>query len=244
MRLWSRGDDWVANQVYWRGWSGFEPEMSPIFLRLAAQSRVTVDVGAHVGFYTVVAALANPRGRVFAFEPLPSVFERLRRNVALNGLTNVSTVPAAASNHAGQAHFFYSCGEGIPSSSSLSEDFMTLGQGSFNTTAVAVVRLDEYLRNEHVGRIDLVKVDTETTEADVLEGMRETIARDRPAIFCEVLRGADLGRLHELLEPLDYRYLLLTGTELSERPKIVPDGKWTNYLLISRSEQLAVVALE
>ena len=89
LRLWSRADDWVSNQIYWRGWSGYEPETVPLFFRLATHARVTLDVGAYVGFYTLLAAHANPTGQVYAFEPLLSVYERLQWNVMLNGLTNV-----------------------------------------------------------------------------------------------------------------------------------------------------------
>jgi hypothetical protein len=35
LRLWSRGDDWISNQVFWRGWSGYEPETTPLFFELA-----------------------------------------------------------------------------------------------------------------------------------------------------------------------------------------------------------------
>jgi hypothetical protein len=105
LRLWSRGDDWVSNQIFWRGWDGYEPETTPLFFRLAAQSRVTLDVGAYVGFYTLLAAHANPDGQVCAFEPLPSVFRRLQRNIALNRLTNVQCVAAAVGEADGEAEF-------------------------------------------------------------------------------------------------------------------------------------------
>jgi hypothetical protein len=77
LRLWSRGDDWVSNQVFWRGWSGYEPETTPLFFHLAREAEVVLDVGAYVGFFAVLAALANPDGRVLAFEPMPDNAERL-----------------------------------------------------------------------------------------------------------------------------------------------------------------------
>ena len=64
LRLWSRGDDWVSNQVYWRGWDGYEPETVPLFWRLAERSAVTLDVGAYVGYFALLAGHANPSGRV------------------------------------------------------------------------------------------------------------------------------------------------------------------------------------
>src|SRR5262245_49359708 len=92
LRLWSRGDDWVSNQVYWRGWAGYERETAPLFFRLASNAQVTFDVGAYIGYFSLLAAHANPNGRVFAFEPMPAIHDRLRQNVALNQLTNVECV--------------------------------------------------------------------------------------------------------------------------------------------------------
>src|SRR5689334_14287435 len=60
LKLWSRGDDWVSTQIFWRGLEGYEPETAQLFLRLAADSSVTLDIGAYVGFYTLLAAQANP----------------------------------------------------------------------------------------------------------------------------------------------------------------------------------------
>src|SRR5262245_6348395 len=70
LSLWSRGDDWVSNQIYWRGWDGYEPETASLFFRLATRAAVTLDVGAYVGYYTLIAAHANPNGVVHVFEPL------------------------------------------------------------------------------------------------------------------------------------------------------------------------------
>src|SRR5689334_8155638 len=44
LKLWSRGDDWVSTQIFWRGLHGYEPETALLFLRLAANSSVTLDI--------------------------------------------------------------------------------------------------------------------------------------------------------------------------------------------------------
>src|SRR6185312_8497302 len=65
---------------------------------------VFVDIGANGGIYTVIAAKkVGASGRVLAFEPGPRNLELLKRNLALNGLTNVTIVPKAVSNTAGAA---------------------------------------------------------------------------------------------------------------------------------------------
>src|SRR5690242_10248666 len=121
--FWSRGDDWISNQIFWRGWDGCEPEVARIFWSLAARAEIIVDVGAHIGYYTVLAALVNPGATVYSLEPLPTVFERLIRNVALNELQNVVAVQRAAGAVDGEAEFFHVPGI-IPCSSSLSSNSM------------------------------------------------------------------------------------------------------------------------
>ena len=183
--------------MFWRGWDGYEPEMTPLFWRLATAARVTLDVGAHVGFHAILAAIANDRGSVFAFEPLPQVFERLQRNLALNRLQNVTAVPQAAGATDGWAPFFHVPGL-IPCSSSLSEAFMR-GTSGLETVMVPVVRLDTFARTHRVTAIDLIKLDTETTEPDVLAGMGELLPRSRPDIFCEVQPRGDADALTGIL---------------------------------------------
>ncbi len=229
LRLWSRGDDWVANQVYWRGWSGYEPETTPHFFRLATAARATLDVGAYVGFFALLAGHANPAGRVFAFEPLPGPFERLQRNVARNSLGNVTCVAAAAGVADGTAELYHVPAE-LPTSSSLSLDFMRPA-GALERLPVRVVALDGFVRAQGLARVDLVKIDTETTEPDVLLGMKETLARDHPRIVCEVLagRGAE-PRLEALLRPLGYRFFLLTPDGPVRKDAVLGHPRFLNYL--------------
>jgi FkbM family methyltransferase len=229
-RFRSRGDDGVANHVFWHEWHGLEPEQTVLFYEIARQARVTLDVGAHVGFYSVLAGLANETGRVYAFEPLPSAFERLQQNVALNGLANVQTFRMAAADSDAEAEFFHLDTGGIPSSSSLSRAFMTDIGGDLRTSTVPTVRLDSLLAQEHVACVDLVKLDTETTEAQVLGGMREALAASRPAIFCEVLPTGDGSAITSLLEPLGYRFFVLTAAGPQERASVEPVDAWRNWL--------------
>ena len=230
LRLWSRGDDWVSNQVYWRGWAGYEPETVPLFFELASRSATTLDIGAHVGMFTILAAHANPNAKVFAFEPMPRIHERLQQNVALNELGNVECFAAAVGELPGEADFFHIPG-GLPSSSSLSEAFMRSGGGELVSTKVPVVAMDCFVREHAIGRVDLMKIDTESTEPQVLRGMIETLKRDRPTMICEVLQGRGSERaLEEVLSGFGYRYYLLTPRGPERRERIEGHPSWLNYL--------------
>jgi len=233
LRLWSKGDDWVSNQVFWRGWAGYEPESAPLFFRLAQRSEVVFDVGAFVGFYSLLAGHANTAARVFAFEPLPTIFERLKSNVRLNELPNVSCQNAAAGAEDGTADFFHT--DGLPTSSSLSFGYLESVPGLMRST-VRVVSLDRFAAENGVSRVDLLKIDTETTEPEVLRGMAGILGRDKPHMVCEVLKGRGRERdLEALLAPAGYEYFLLTEQGPVRKERIEGHETWLNYLFAHRS---------
>ncbi len=229
LRLQGERDDAIPNRIFWEGWSAFEPEASSLFFSLATASRVTLDVGAYTGYYALLAAHANPQGRVVAFEPLPQIFERLRRNIGLNGLANVDCVISAVGRTNGAATFYH-VDHPIPSSSSLSYQFMQHAPG-LTSSQVRVVTMDDYLSVNPLGPVDLVKIDTESTEPDVLGGMARTLQRDHPHIMCEVLTEQATGpQLQALLEPHGYRFYQLTASGPVQRERIEGHPRWRNYL--------------
>jgi len=235
LRIWSRGDDGIAAALYWRGWAAHETETTRLFYELAASARVTLDVGAHVGYFSLLASHANPAGRVYAFEPLDRVRRRLERNLALNEAANVTCVPVALGSPAGTAEFFHISG-GLPSSSSLSKHFMQtiVAAGDLSSTTIEVLEGDDFVERHDLIGVDLVKIDTETTEAEVLRGMLRTLRRDRPDIICEVLDAESAKGIQTLLQPLGYKFLLLTDAGPVARRHVRPDPIWRNFLFTAR----------
>lgn len=229
LMLWSRGDDWVSNQLYWRGLAGYEPETVDVFVRYASAARVVIDVGAYVGFYTLLAAQTNPQCRVYAFEPHPQAYARLTRNVTLNRVSNVECLELAAGGVEGESRL-WSVRSELPTSSSLSRDFMA-AHADVGPIAVRAVRLDRFLDARGAGPVGLVKIDTESTEPQVLCGLGDLLGRDRPAIICEVLPERGSGpELERLLAPLGYRYHVLTSDGPRRTHHIEPHSKWLNHL--------------
>jgi len=233
--LWSRGDDWVSNRLFWYGWKGYEPETVGIFTALAAESNVTFDVGAYVGFYALVAALSNRESVVHAFEPMPAIFARLQNNVGLNGLTNVFVHECAVGEASGTADFYFHVQTELPTSSSLSPTF-TAETAGLNARPVRVITLDDFVRDRSISRVDLMKIDTETTEPAVLRGARSMLERDRPHIICEVLHDrADAAAMHALLTSIGYSFYLLTPEGPIRDAAIKGHPQFLNYLFTTLS---------
>jgi FkbM family methyltransferase len=138
-----------------------------------------VDVGAHVGLYTAVAA-SETRGRVLALEPNPAARGQLVENVRLNAFTNVVVVPKAAAAIPGRAQLH------VPATPDPS--FSSLGAGRFaegQPIEVEVTTVDSEVE-AHELRPTIVKIDVEGGELDVVGGMSRTITEHRPKLLVEV----------------------------------------------------------
>lgn len=243
LRMWSRADDDVTPQVYWNGWAGHEPETAPLFYDYARTARATFDVGAHVGYFALLAAHANPAGRVYAFEPHPLAHERLTRNSALNHLSNLWCEPLAVGSEEAVAEFFH-VSEGIHSSSSLSQDFMEsiVDRARLVSSKVDVVALDEYATKQGIDQVDLIKIDTETTEEAVFRGMTSILLKHKPVVFCEILQQSAAEKIEAVLQPFGYRFFLLEGKGPRLCAHISPDPAWRNFCLVPDSRPDPVLA--
>lgn len=227
----SRGDEGKPTQIYWRGLAYAEPD-AILFYHLARSSRITIDVGAHIGLYSLLAAHANPRGRVFAMEPLPRAYGRLVSNVNANSQNNIVCLPWAAGDIDRREDFYFVPVESIPSSSGLKRDFFCGDENTeeIKSLPVQVVPLDSLLSSEDAHNIDLVKIDTESTEPAVLKGMRNILKHSRPNVLCEVLASTGTAtEIEDALDGLGYRFYHLTPEDAVQRERIVGHDQWRNY---------------
>jgi FkbM family methyltransferase len=155
----------------------YEPEASTVrllmgFLRPGMRF---VDVGAHLGYYTLLASqLVGPSGRVYAFEPDPHFFPYLVRNIEANGRNNVVAVPKAVADRTGTMTLF---SQPTSSGSSLYHK----GAGLREEIVVEVTSLDAFFAKEGWPPIDMVKLDIEGGEKAALEGMVE-LSRRNPGL--------------------------------------------------------------
>jgi hypothetical protein len=111
-----------------------------------------------------------------------------------------------------------------------------LPQYGIRSETVQVISIDRFLHDRDVTGVDLVKIDTESTEDDVLAGMQDTLRRDRPKVICEVLPRGPAEALQAILEPLGYQYFLLRPEGPQRRPDLTPDDEWRNFLLVPEAD--------
>ncbi len=138
-------------------------------MRLLRSDDICFDVGANLGYYTVLMAKAVPRGRVYAFEPDPLSHALLQLNVRMNRLGNVITNDLALGDRTGTSTF-------VQCTDSAFNSFKdTARRAVLNEIEVPVTTIDDFMVEHGVPRVDFVKMDVEGAEGLVLCGARNLL---------------------------------------------------------------------
>lgn len=210
----------------------FEQAETDLMLGFVQSDSVVVDIGANVGWYSVLLGRQASRGRVIAFEPIPSTIEFLKRNLALNGTSNVELYEHGLSEREEELVFFFQ-----PHLSGATSARNLLDNAAAVEVRASVKRLDDVVLHEP--RIDLLKCDIEGAELFALRGAVGTIARTKPVLFIEMLRkwsakfGYHPNDIIGLLAPLGYRcFAVLEGGKLSAIEGVTEETVATNFIFL------------
>lgn len=230
----------VENEIFWRGTRGWEPVSMRLWMQLCRASRVILDIGANTGIYSLVAQAINADAKVFAFEPVGRIFGRLVANRDLNGY-EIHCVRAAAANFDGTATIYETLTEHLYSVT------VNRNLNSPDTPTVAVQvqaqRLDTFLNSlPAVPGIDLMKLDVETYEPEVLEGLGSFLARCRPAMLVEILSEEAARRIERLLGGLGYLYFNIDEVGAPRWQTHLTKSDHFNFL-VCREEQARLLGL-
>ena len=209
----------------------YEKQTTTLFERILKSGMVVIDVGAHVGYFSLLAARhVGPKGKVFAFEPDPINYDLLLQNTKLNSYTNISVINAAVADSKGRRTLIQSSLDsgrqstyhhGLPESGSIDVDTWSL---------------DDFLATKNWPVIDLVKVDVEGAELDVLNGMNGLLERT-PSIKMIIefnppllqSAGVDPMGFIERLASLQFGVAWV-----DELQGVIPPEEWNVHDLVSR----------
>jgi FkbM family methyltransferase len=160
-----------------------EQSVQEAMLRHLRKGDVFYDIGANVGFFTVLAAymVGIEEGRAYAFEPTPDNAEEIRSNARLNLATNLAVIEKAVSDKAGTGQLQ------VVDDQSWSK-LIDYGEHPLTEQVmdVELVAIDDLVASGEIEPPDVVKIDVEGAELAVLEGMRKTLAEHAPVIICEL----------------------------------------------------------
>ena len=175
-------EDLVQESIFFFGF--YERPLATYFLSLLSEGMVFVDVGAHVGQYTLLASKeVGPSGHVYSFEPHPRNFDALSHNVLLNRFTNVSLFNAALADSAAESQLFVNATDAGGKNRGTHSLRVQKDWSQSVTIPIKTMLLDEALRD--VARLDVMKIDVEGAELLVLKGAQQLLARFKPIIAFE-----------------------------------------------------------
>jgi FkbM family methyltransferase len=200
--------NYLGTIIFWEGFETFE--YTAIFLSLIKKINLFYDIGANIGYYTLLAKLANPGIRVVSFEPASGPLFYLRENIRINDFDNIKAEPFALSDKSGEIDFYeiknakYTylehclAGEGNIGS-------LTTGR-NFVVNKVKTMTLDDYVKSSNEGPIDLIKMDTEGTENLILGKSGFILEEMRPIIICETIFNKIEHLLEDILNLYGYEF--------------------------------------
>jgi FkbM family methyltransferase len=167
-----RGKKWIVGAHLHGCWLGsYEWEMQKRMAKQLKPGSVFYDVGANVGFYTLLAATLIDPGRVYAIEPLSANVGYLRKHLELNKTRNVEVLEMAVSEGVGNALFEV-------------EGTRAMGRiGMKGAVRVQTTTLDALLQEGKAAPPDFIKMDIEGAEFLALQGARECFAQHHPKLF-------------------------------------------------------------
>lgn len=206
-----RGKQWIVKSSVHGCWIGsYEYDMQILFEKTISEGKVVFDIGAHVGFYTLLASeLVCSKGRVFAFEPMPRNLFYLQEHLRLNHITNVTVIEAAISDSSGLANF---------------EETANPYQGHLSaqgTIQVKIVNLDQMIALGEIVIPDYLKIDVEGAEMQVLLGAKNILEKAHPTIFLATHGDVLQKQCREFLTLLGYQLKPTSKKNIEQADEII-----------------------
>ncbi len=196
-----------------------------------------IDVGAHIGDSSLLAASKIKNGKVIACEPTPTIFNELVANIRLNNFESIITpLQVAVSNEVGSAFFT------LETASEVNHLRSSLGKGK--SIKVETITVDKMIKNAKLSSLTLLKVDVEGFELEVLQGAKSSLNKDKiEMILFEVNPVSEhitekVKDIETLLSKSAYTFFRFTEEgKLTEMSELVVPGKTINYLAVSATRK-------
>lgn len=224
MKFKTNQTNYLTKLIFWEG--GYERfEYTGIFIKLIKKVGSFYDIGANIGYYSLLAAMENKEIKVVGFEPATGPLFYFRENVRINNYTNIKVESLALSHKEGEIEFYeirnkkYKylehnlAGESNAGSNTTGRNFVV--------NKVKTSTLDNYVKANQVNTIDLIKMDTEGTENLILEKAGVVLREMKPIIICETLFNTIEPELEIIMKSYGYEFYNHLETGLQKQDSII-----------------------
>ncbi len=215
--------DAFTHKGYWYHGKNREKVQMELFAAVIKEGDVVFELGAHIGYISLYfSKLAGSSGKLFVFEPGANNLVYTRENLSNSRIKNIELVEKAVSDSTGVATFYL---ENITGqSNSLVKDYRVtkkIQSKAFvevqkNAVQVETIRLDDFVRDRNINKIDFVKIDIEGAEYLAIQGMSNILDNQRPTMMIEVTENHEA--LFKFLNQKNYIIVDEFGKIVSEKP--------------------------
>lgn len=211
----------------------YELEDSEMLYRLVKNNDVIFDIGANIGWYSIHLSKKLIGAKIYSFEPIPETFSKLKKNIELNSIKNISLVNIPLSNKVQNLTFYYS-----PSATGASSSVNISEENDIKKLDCVTDTIDYFVTNNRIEKIDFIKCDVEGSELFVFQGGMESIKRHSPIIFTEMLRKWAVkfnyhpNDIINLFKSIGYKCFYSSNSKLKAIDFILEDTIPTNFFFL------------
>lgn len=170
--------------------TGIHEELATkIFSQEISRGMTIVDIGANLGYYALLeASIIGEEGQVYALEPVRKNFDILIKNIAVNGYKNVKAYCKAVSSKSGTSTIALTdesnWGSMLDMKAETTSDYMKQKMYTLTRQVIAVdtVSLDDFLDQEGINQINVIRMDIEGYEVEAIKGMLNTLKNTQPPL--------------------------------------------------------------
>ncbi len=200
----------------------YEEYETETFKNLLQSNTIFIDIGANIGYYTLIAASKIKDGQIYSFEPVKANYKLLTKNIKINNINNVKAFQKAISNRNGKIKIFID-GTNLGNHSLAKNNVIDKTE----STEVETIRLDSFFNNleEIIEEDFLIKIDTQGAEGLIVEGAHNLLLNKNIKILMEFwpkgLRNTHTDPLELLNKLQGYGFNLQLLDEKTKSLKIV-----------------------
>ena len=225
----------IQQQLFWYGY--YEKDLGEILSKIIKPGDVFIDIGANIGYFSLLVANNVSTAKVISFEPVREIFERLKENVAINDFKNITVFNAAVGEMKEEKELFVSGPDNLGMSS-----FQQPGNFSGKKEIVQVLVLDEWFQRAGLAKIDVIKLDVEGSELAALKGMKEILQSFKPIVIVEInpetLSMFDLAAhdIYDYLDNFNFKGFIISETGKLIDPEPKEKEETVNVLFIHKEK--------
>ncbi len=224
----------VENEIFWGGLYGnsWEAISLKYWTLLCKEANCIVDAGANTGVYSLIAREVNKDANVIAFEPLKRIFAMLQKNKELNNF-DILCVEKALSNANGEALIYDDFSSDHSYSATVGVNLRP-GNSKVIGGTITTIKLETFIEQQNIKKIDLMKIDVETHEPELLEGFGKYLLLFEPTMLIEILSDDIAIRIQNLIKEIPYVYFNINEKSGLRKVENLSKSEGYNFLICKK----------